>query len=105
MREFNDNVDKKALEFGDAADKKMDKAIKRFKEATKTNKRMSMSSSAYYILLLSVIILSMFFASVIMVNIMRYHDPDLTWLILGFVASIIFAIGLVLFIHYKFGDD
>ncbi len=41
IREFNDNVDKKALEFGDAADKKMDEAIKRFNEATKTNKRMS----------------------------------------------------------------
>ena len=73
MREFNDNVDKKALEFDDAADKRM--TIKRFKKATKTNKRMSMSSSAYYILLLCVITLVMFFASIIMVNIMRYQAP------------------------------
>lgn len=36
---------------------------------------------------------------------MRYHDPDLTWLILGFAASIIFAIGSMLYIHYKFGDE
>jgi hypothetical protein len=64
-----------------------------------------MSSLAYDILLLCVLILAMFFASIIMVNIMRYHEPDLTWLILGFAASIIFAIGSMLYIHYKFGDE
>lgn len=105
MDKFNDNIDQKAREFGDVADKKMDEVIKRFKEATKDNKRMYTSSVAYYILLSSIVILAMFFACIIMVNIMRYHDSDLTMLICGFAASLIIAIGSVLFFHYKFGDE
>ncbi len=64
-----------------------------------------MSSSSYYILLLSIIIFAMFFASIIMVNIMRYHDADQIKLILGFAASLAIGIGTLLFFHYKFGDE
>lgn len=105
MREFNDNVDKKTKEFADAVNKNMTEVIKQFNEAAKAKSRMYMSSTAFYILILCIIVLAIFFAMIVLANIKLYHNEFLSEVIWCSIAMLVIPTGIILLLHYKFDKD